>query len=89
MTNAKGDLSKKIERLEDLSPHEYKAFEQSARRLAKQQGLQLKRSRRRAAQGQYWLLDPVRNFDMAGDQFGMNLAEVVVWLIEAKKNTCS
>lgn len=81
------DMRQKAARLNDLAGTERKSLEQRARRMAKRQGLTLERSRRRDPYardfGKYRLVDD-RNVVVVGAEqapFGMDLQEVVNWLL--------
>src|SRR4051794_67437 len=79
-----------LERAGKLGERERRTIEQRARRVAKRQGLELTRSRRRDPLaydfGGYMIVDPSTNAAVAGTAsgrgYGMSLGEAVAWLLE-------
>jgi len=63
-----------------------KVRENLVRRMAKRQGLELKKSRRRDPRaldyGSYWLVDIELNAIVAGGRYGISLDQVDAWLTD-------
>jgi hypothetical protein len=87
------DLLRQAEQADDLPESKRRIVEQRARRVAKRQGLELTRSRRRDPHaldyGGYMLIDPDTNAivvgTMAGRPYGMTLAQAVEWLLDLER----
>jgi len=63
-----------------------KVRENSVRRMAKRQGLELRKSRRRDPRaldyGVFWLVDDEVNAVVAGGRYGISLDEAEAWLTD-------
>jgi hypothetical protein len=72
-------------RLEAMSDRQHKTFESRLRRMAKRQGLMLRRSRRRDGRaldyGAYWLIEPYLNMIKYPGEHGTDLCWIEYYLV--------